>query len=1423
MSSLIDPADPERALDAIIGASSAATDVLLVYYVGHGVLNAAGNLHLATRATIDLTRGKAGFQALSYVEIAEAVLNCQARTVIVVLDCCYSNRAHVPVPSGALLVSADRDEHALAPVGEQYTGFSGELVRALCEGVPTAPAHIRLQHLYDYLSRRMTVRGRPQPILRTGNLASDVALAVNRAYRNEPEPPDAPTEPEWRGTCPYRGLEPYSAQDHLVFRGRGALTAHVLSRLAERTRTGGVTVVAGPSGSGKSSLLAAGVLPAISHGDLGVTGSAAWPHITITPGPDPFRALAAGLARLTGQDAGLLAAHLVRGPRAVREAIADVVAPRSAVNRTDQRVVLVVDQFEELFTHVTSDEVRHDFVAALHAVAGAGEHALALVVLGLRSDFHGQCARFPALVTALESNQIVVGPMSYRELRAAIVEPAQEAGLELEPGLVDILLRDTGAVPSYDRSAEYDPGALPYLSHALLATWQRRRNNLLTVRGYHEVGGVVGAIAGTADRTFSSLDVAAQQAARRLLLAMVRISADTPDTRRRLSYDSMFEVLPHRAPASAALHALADARLITLDQHGAQITHEALIRSWPRLREWLDQDRAERLLHQAVEDAAAAWKNEHRDASLLYRGSRLATARDWAMTRPPTELSVTAREFMAASVRYRRRARRARQSGVAALAVLLVLVTGVSVFALQQRAVADTQRDRAVFNQLLAKADQLLDSDQSLAAQLLVTAYRMSPTPALYTKLVETGARALSRPFTLGGKDVYCVAFSPDGSLLATAGADNTLQMWKVDREGHVAPVGSPVGVTVYAVRALAFRPDGKLLFTGDGNGAMHLWRVGAEGDLTPVDGTFNHGAWVTSAAFSPDGRTLATASSDNTVKLWDVTDPARWKPAGPPLSGHSNFVYSVAFSRDGRHLATGAGDSTVRLWDVSDPSTANSKVLILRGHTAFVTSVAFSPDGRTLASGGGDGKVRLWDASDPGGANGVRPRGAPLAGHNSVTSLSYNSAGNMLASGGDEGTVRLWDLGSADGAALMGTPLKGHKGPLWSVAFRSEANLLATASADGTFRVWDLPNIATHSQPVNSVGFSPDGRTLATGTSPVAGTTAGPSGPGDAATSGPSLWFWQLPGLEEPVPVAGSKTDSHTSIVGGFTSDGRLLITGSPQGVQLWDASVPDRVIPDGQPILSPSGNLYWLGVTNNAMLIGDSDGRVQIWDIGFSREPSAVGGPIQVGQGADAGPVIHSMDLSPDGRTIAVGYDDYSLGIFQIGGSPGEEPHSSYWQVAGATVDALAFSPDGHSLAVSNDNGRVELWDVTNPNSIASISAIATGHSGYVPSLAFSADGLILATGGADKTVRLWNVADRANPTSVGEPLTGHTDAVTHLAFSRDGRYLASGSVDRTVSLWDTDVLGAIARICTDAGEVISAEQQQLYDLEVPSLQAC
>ncbi|MGH3833143.1 MAG: hypothetical protein ACRDRS_22370, partial [Pseudonocardiaceae bacterium] len=596
--------------------------------------------------------------------------------------------------------------------------------------------------------------------------------------------------------CPYPGLASFGREQARWFFGRDQLTAALITRLDARLRVGGVQVVVAPSGAGKSSLLQAGLLHKLEAGAL--PGSSRWPKIVLTPTARPLAALAIEIAALTGADPVALAEELAANPHHVEAVLRGLLGEGS-----EARVVVVVDQFEELFTLCSDDQQRRAFIDVLARLANPPQ-PVGLVVVGVRADFYAACADYPHLLTALQDNQLVVGPMSDTELRAAIRYPAHDVGLDVEAGLVDLLLRDLG--DTVGAMSGSGAGRLPLLAHALRATWQQRHGHLLTVDGYRATGGIQCAVATTAEGVFATLDTDGQRAAQALFLRLIKIGDGTEDTRRRVARADLLRGLDPGI-VGPVVDAFTHGRLLTQERDTVEITHEALVRAWPRLRQWIDTDRAGNLIRQELEDAAAVWDREGRDTAGLYRGSRLDAARTWAAS-TANNVSPAASAFLAASTQQEHGAARLRRTVLVVLSVLALVASGAAAVAFQQRVAAQRERDTATFNQITAQADRLRDKDVSLAAQLDLTAYRMRPTPDLYTALVTLGNAVLSTSLAGHTDRVTTVAFSPDGRTLATGSDDHTVRLWNMTDPAHPTSLGPPLTGHTNYVNAVAFSPD---------------------------------------------------------------------------------------------------------------------------------------------------------------------------------------------------------------------------------------------------------------------------------------------------------------------------------------------------------------------------------------------------------------------------------------------------------------------------------------------------------------------------------------------------------------------------------------------------------------------------------------
>ncbi|GGM89950.1 hypothetical protein GCM10010106_41790 [Thermopolyspora flexuosa] len=1357
LTTLIDPPSPLELGAALVETAEQATDVLMVYYVGHGLIGADNELYLATRATVDLTKGIAEHQALPYATLRQALAHCTASIIVVVLDCCFAGRAKTlsrdawrrlldATPQGTyLLAAAERDQSAFAPQGNRHTAFTGALIDLLDNGDPTAPALLDLDDIYRCLSRALPEQGYPAPRRRATDHGDRRPVAPNPARLARRKPQEGAQDDAGRTAgpggdgegefSPYRGLAAFTAGDADYFFGREELTRTLVDRVAEQATTGDPLVVIGPSGSGKSSLLRAGLIATLRR-------SSGTEVILLTPGPDPLGALAARLAHLDGSHTGDLRARLEKDPAVLRQVVADALDGRQAV--------IIVDQFEELFTVCGDERQRQIFIQALQvlsrrpagdrgnatvtpptgsdgAAVTTGARPAAVVVLGVRSDFFGHCARYRELVPVLE-HPVVVGPMSPAQLRQAIEGPAHRAGLSLEPGLVDLILQDLGTEPVEAGGADRgvaEVGVLPLLSHALLVTWQHREGRMLTMAGYRATGGIHRALARTADATLEQLDLGARAIARQMLTRLVRLGDGRDDTRRVMPLD---ELLPARESAQygkarQVLDRFVKARLLTVDANAVQLAHEALIRAWPRLRLWIDTDRSTLLVHQALSQDADEWHRNNRDPAYLYQGVRLAGAQQavarWQSDpgRYPVLMGI-AREFLHAGEAAANRQARRRSLTVLALAISLVLAltgTGIATkFALD----AGEESARSLSRQLAAQSESIADTDIRLARQLATTAWDIAQTEDARLSLIKSLLSPDRVTLTGHTQPLSTAVFSPDGKLLATASNDNTARLWDTTTGKTIATL---TGHTNH-VTDIAFSPDGKLLATASHDNTARLWDTTGK-HITALTGHTNS---VTTVAFSPDGKLLATASDDDTARLWDITTGEV-----TILTGHNHSVTAIAFSPDGKLLATTSYDNTARLWD----TISGEPIATLTGHTGSVTAVAFRPDGKLLATASHDNTARLWNTTGK--------HITTLTGHtDNVTDIAFSPDGELLATTSYDNTARLWDTTSGEPIAT----LTGHTGSVTAVAFRPDGKLLATASDDNTARLWDTTTgevtlLTGHMSSVTAIAFSPDGKLLAT------------------ASDDNTARLWDTTTGKTITTLTGH-TDSVTDIA--FSPDGKLLATASHDNTaRLWDTTGKHIATLTGHTdsvtdiAFSPDGKLLATASHDNTARLWDTTGKHIATLTGHEQWVTAIA-------------------FSPDGKLLATASRDNTARLWETTGK-----HIATLTGHEQWVTAITFSPDGKLLATASDDNTARLWDTTGKH----ITTL-TGHKHWVTAITFSPDGKLLATASADATARVWDTTTGKTITT----LTGHKHYVTAITFSPDGKLLATVSHDNTARLWDT-----------------------------------
>ncbi|MVZ99036.1 helix-turn-helix domain-containing protein [Actinomadura sp. LD22] len=1163
-----------------------------------------------------------------------------------------------------------------------------------------------------------------------------------------------PADPQELG-CPYPGLAPFGRRDADLFFGRDRAVADLVTELADRTGRGGPLLVTGRSGAGKSSVLRAGLVPALARGALPAPRSRDWPVEICTPGADPLGVLTALLNRHTGAAQEAIVEALRRPPASVPPPRGNALQPGDAAVPGPELVV-IVDQFEEVFALCSNEEDRAIFIAALCAMAGpAPVDGLprALVVLGMRADFYPRCLSYAGLTDALKHGHYVLRDMSVTELEKAITGPADAMELSLEPGLVKVLFRDLGVTAWHEsRPDEPVPASLPMLAHALRVTWQQRNDQKLTLTGYQASGGISAAIKTSADKVYASLDEQLQSTVRRLFPQLVAIGPGPQETRRRVPLDRLVEYVPSRETALEVIERFTAARLLTVDGATVEITHEALLHEWTQLRNWIDTDRERLKFDQLVGEAASTWEREGHDPGLLLRGERLNKALAAAATAPAEGIDAPSsgrdslqRRFLAESARKRdeeeglQRAhehRKRRLIWMLAITVPVILVvSGYLILLLRDRA-AMRQLSEATDLAVRANADSFDRPDK--AWKEAVSAYRKRDTAATRSALLSTQAQPLVARWQAGYAQAAGVSFSPDGSLAATGDLDGTLRLWRLKGRARVRSEHMPYGITAVAFGGRT--SSGTALAVAYGP-AVSIFQIGPDGTITSeAKHTFNV-TTVLALSWDGDRRRLAVSGTGGLVATWagGTTKPQI-------LHGGGAKVYAVAFDPHSDLVAAGDDTGHLTLWDATTGKRAATQPPLA---DSGVMGVAFSPDGATLAFSLQAGQVQFFNT----GTGRIEGRTAIPEG---AGALAYRDDGRLLAVVSGR-TAQLIDVQGHRQVFTLGGHLQGVR----AVAFQPGGRLAATASDDGAVTVWRTLAPAFLPQPsasLHALAVDHTGSLIATGGDARIVYLTDPRHPDNPAT-----------------PLSPHLPDGIWNVA--FSPDGKRLAAVVYGHKQVWIWDVASRTLLSDARVHTDTVWCVVFDPRRHFVATAGDDQQIIIHDYAMHKVLKR----LKTTPGQSKGN-IEALNVSDDGRWLAAAEYGGTVHVYRT--SDWQEEYR--FQDGRSVIHRLAFNPAGTLLAIASTDGSIRLWD-RRSNKLT--RALPSGHNSAVNGLAFSKDGLHLAGSGDDRTIRIWDMRHRRFELA----LSGIPEAIDSVAFTPDD-HLISASNDGVLRLWTispTDLL--------------------------------
>lgn len=1323
----------------------------------------------------------------------------------------------------ALVMAADFREavdvtRTQSSLVEVLTQREQEILNLIIEGLSNKEIAQRLtvtlstvKWYVNHIYSKLGVHSRMQAIVR----ARELNLVVKTT-----EPADQTVIPseEFLPENPYRGLRAFQTADYQKFFGREKITAKLIKRLAERGEYSRFLAIVGPSGSGKSSLVKAGLIPALWRGDL--PGSEKWFVAEMIPSSHPLDELEISLTRVAGNQAVNLNEQLRRDERGLMR-VAGLILPDDGTE-----LVIIIDQFEEVFTLCDDDETRRHFLELLYA-AVTEAHSRVRVIITLRADFYDRPLNYAHFGELVHSRLETIMPLSAEELERAITKPAEQVGMTFEPGLVTAIIADVN----------YQPSALPLLQYALTELFEQRRGRQITREAYQAIGGTVGAVAKRADEIYLALDDAGKKAAHQMFLRLVTLGEGTEDTRRRTPQSELLALSADPEVMDEVIDAFASYRLLSLDRDPltraptVEVAHEAILRQWERLRLWINDSREDIKTQQELAHITGEWLGAGSDVSFLAGGLRLERFERWAKE-TAQKLTPKERAFLEASlaerarqtdleqvrqVRERRLEQRAQGflRGLVVVFLLAALISlGLALFAFSRE--AETQTALASEEIARQNAEASADYARSIALAAAAKSAHLSHSPDQAIVLALAANTASENPPAFAQSVLYQTAFapatrrllrgadsarlSPDGSgALSWKYGENTVTYWDIEtgqivyqtapllEDGAVADIQfSHTSETAWIAVNSTPRYVSDAIIEIETASGREIRRLSLPGGARPT---------AFSLALSPDGRILLTSSIisppeegapvEDAIAAFDTVSGSVIRQFAETPLDRPYELWSLSFSADGRQVAAGYGSGAVILWDV----TSGEPIRTFEGLTDGIDDLHITSEGvlaKTYPAGALAEALTLWDIE-----TGTLLRQQVLNTFGNETALHPDGHSIAITLAG--APVTILDLQTWETTREF----YGHGSIQYTANFSADGRWLLTGSVDDELRLWNMEDGSEirRMSGLNSaqlVGLirSPDDRTVLTQQ------LDGPLALWDLQT-GAMLRQW---GRTNKSFTGTAFSPDSRYVVSGTSEDENLGTCPPPEArLTLWDAATGAMIWEVETGGNATTGKAFINGGTQIATVDRWCGNNVTIWDAATGQRVAEWEGHQKPAWGLAA---------SPDGNTLMTASEDQTAIIWDAatGTILQTLPHEF-------VVRTGAFSPDSRRLVTVTNDGMVHLWDTADWREIKQMS----GHSSSILYVQFSPDGRYIVSSGRDNTVFVWDVqigeaVRQFDLPSVGT--WGH--AVT---FSPDGHSLYM-NVDNTVirqidlMLEPGELLGWIEN--NRYVRELTCSERTLYDLE-------